>query len=734
MYKRRLYPTDAQKRALTLLLLATAARTSAREVLTLRKYQLDVRVPERSPGKIGFGPKSLVLARIFAGLLVITVLLDAASVQGQEDTAFVSNLNQMLDARPEIGREDDSDSGTKSRNRRAAQVFSTGNAASGYRLSSVVLNLIDYEEIDGEHLEATLHFFGNTEDPIGTKILDFANPTTYSTTFGGGGPRTFAPADGTSEQSKTLLPNTDYVISFRLRVNGTIRYFEIEHTESDFETQESNWSIANGSYWKRAGWRWVTRSDSMMMKVSGTLAQPIASENEPPTGQPTIGGRARVGEALTTSVFGIADEDGLTGATYAYQWVANDGSTDTDIAGATDVSYTLTSAEAGKTVKVRVTFTDDGGTEETLTSAATATVVAPLTAEFLGLPENGHDGSTAFTFELKFREEIDISYETLRDSAFEVNGGSVTKARRLEQGKNWRWEIKIEPDTQGDLIIALPVGPACGEPNAICTTGGKQLSRRVEATVPGPASGNSPATGQPTIGGRARVGEALTTSVSGIADEDGLTGATYAYQWVANDGSTDTDIAGATDVSYTLTSAEAGKTVKVRVTFTDDVGTEETLTSAATVTVVAPLTAEFLGLPENGHDGSTAFTFELKFREEIDISYVTLRDSAFEVNGGSVTKTRRLEQGTNRRWEIKIEPDTQGDLIIALPVGPACGEPNAICTTGGKQLSRRVEATVPGPASTTAPEETVPTTVLRTLWSSTLTVGQRDFFGFIGSR
>ena len=99
-----------------------------------------------------------------------------------------------------------------------------------------------------------------------------------------------------------------------------------------------------------------------------------APANAAPTGLPTISGTATVGETLTASEAGIADADGLTDATFAWQWIANDA----DIADATDATYTLTSTEEGKTIKVRVTFTDDGGTEETLVSAATAEVAAEV--------------------------------------------------------------------------------------------------------------------------------------------------------------------------------------------------------------------------------------------------------------------------------------------------------------------------------------------------------------------
>ena len=99
-----------------------------------------------------------------------------------------------------------------------------------------------------------------------------------------------------------------------------------------------------------------------------------AEANSPATGTPTISGTAQAGEALTADTAGIADADGLTNVSYNYQWLADD----TEIAGATGNTYVLTSAELGKTIKVRVTFTDDAGNEETLTSEATAAVSAAL--------------------------------------------------------------------------------------------------------------------------------------------------------------------------------------------------------------------------------------------------------------------------------------------------------------------------------------------------------------------
>ena len=106
-----------------------------------------------------------------------------------------------------------------------------------------------------------------------------------------------------------------------------------------------------------------------------TLAD-AAPENTAPTGLPEISGTPQVGEVLTASISDIEDADGLENVTFAYQWLANDGTEDTEIASATGAKHEVASAEVGKTLKVRVTFTDDKGTEETLTSVATEVVAA----------------------------------------------------------------------------------------------------------------------------------------------------------------------------------------------------------------------------------------------------------------------------------------------------------------------------------------------------------------------
>ena len=338
--------------------------------------------------------------------------------------------------------------------------------------------------------------------------------------------------------------------------------------------------------------------------LTSTATTAVIAANTSATGAPTISGTVQVDQTLTADTSGIGDADGLTNVSYSYQWIANDGTSDSDIADATSSSYTLVAADAGKTIKVKVAFTDDAQNQETGTSAATATVAAavqtPLTASIHSEPAS-HDGQDAFTFELHFSENLEgFSYKTLRDHAFTVTGGKVATAGRLVSGNNTKWRIKIGPTSNGDVTIVLPITTDCADSGAVCNGDSRKLSNRLELTVSGPGSQqssqqqeeeNSPATGNLTISGTAQVGETLTASTTGITDADRLTNVSYSYQWIANDGTSDSDIADATASAYTLVAADAGKTIKVKVIFTDDNGNDESLTSTATTAVTTANTS-----------------------------------------------------------------------------------------------------------------------------------------------
>ena len=227
-----------------------------------------------------------------------------------------------------------------------------------------------------------------------------------------------------------------------------------------------------------------SNEESLTSAATGAVAAAPPTNNEA-TGAPTISGTVKVGHVLTADITGIADQDGLDNASFDYQWLAED----SPIPGATASAYLLVAADKGRAITVKVSFTDDGDSDESLTSAATAVVTtSPLTVGLEHEPAD-HDGSNTFTFELRFSEEFYVSYLTLRDDALAVDGGEVTKARRLESDsitRNVRWEITVRPTGDGDVTIVLPETTDCDAEGAICTGDDRMLTIGDSTTVPGP--------------------------------------------------------------------------------------------------------------------------------------------------------------------------------------------------------------------------------------------------------
>jgi Ca2+-binding RTX toxin-like protein len=109
------------------------------------------------------------------------------------------------------------------------------------------------------------------------------------------------------------------------------------------------------------------------------VTSPVLNVNDAPTGLPQLSNASpSVGQVLIASTAQIADADGLVGVTFAYQWQVGSGDSFSNIAGATAQSFTLTAAQAGQQVRVQVSYTDNRGTFESLTSAATAVVASAV--------------------------------------------------------------------------------------------------------------------------------------------------------------------------------------------------------------------------------------------------------------------------------------------------------------------------------------------------------------------
>ena len=423
-------------------------------------------------------------------------------------------------------------------------------------------------------------------------------------------------------------------------------------------------------------------------RLALTVSGPTDQENSAATGSPTISGTVQVGQTLTSLTTGIADTDGLTNASYSYQWVRNNGTSDSDIADATASTYSLVDADEGKTIKVQVTFTDDAGNEETLTSAATAAVEARPNSPATGAPtisgtvqvRETLTASTSGIADTDGLTNVSYSYQWIR------NDGSSDTDIQDATGSSYSL---VDEDAGKTIKVQVTFTDDAGHEETLTST----------ATASVGARPNSPATGAPTISGTEQVRETLTASTSGIADTDGLTNVSYTYQWIRNDGSSDTDIQDATGPGYSLVDADEGKTIKVQVTFTDDAGHEETLTSAASAAVAGvpePITVILENNPAS-HNGTDEFTFQIRFSEHFKLSYKTLRDHTFTVVGGTVKKAQRQVKGSNIGWTITVEPASNAEVEIVLPATTDCGVTGAICTADGRKLSNSLDFTVVGP-------------------------------------
>ena len=432
------------------------------------------------------------------------------------------------------------------------------------------------------------------------------------------------------------------------------------------------------------------RGHSETLTSAATEAVIAAEPNSKPTGLPTISGTPQVDETLTADTSAINDANGLTNVSYTYVWMG----TQVVVDETSGISYTIgfqspdqtgptyapTPADQGATIKVRVTFTDDDGYEESLTSAATEPVAARPNTEATGAPT------------ISGTPQVD---ETL---TADVSGiGDEDGLTNVSYRYQWlAGGSDIEDATSSSyLLTASEQGQAIQVKVTFTDDADNQESLTSAETLEVEAKPNTAAAGEPTIRGTPQVEQTLTADTSGISDANGLNNVSYQYQWLRDDA----DIAGQTNSTYELVSADEGKTIKVRVTFNDDAGNAESLTSTATTAVAAQpaetpvdlLTASFANVPAD-HNGEN-FTFQLTFSENVEAGYARIRDYAFTVTGATIDSASRMTQG----WNLEVNPTGNEAITITLPETTDCNAARAICTDDERMLSHTTSVRVAGP-------------------------------------
>ena len=502
---------------------------------------------------------------------------------------------------------------------------------------------------------------------------------------------------------------------------------------------------------------------------------------------------------------------------YEYQQEGTEEWTSTN---GTATTEEVTGLANGESYSFRVRAVNAAGKGAASAPSAPVTPTASgLTAAFASVPE-AHDGSSAFTLQLEFSEDVAGRFRRMRNDIFEVTGGAVTDLRRVDRRRDL-WTVTVAPSSDDAVTVSVPAGRACDVSGAVCTAAGERLSSQVEATVPGPlpavsvsagadpvtegtaaeftltrtgdtaaaltvavsvsedgavlaetasteavfaagaasvdlsvateddevagdgsvvtvaleagagytldadassatvtvedddaAPENAAPTGLPTIAGTARVGETLTASASDIADADGLTNAVFAWQWLANDGTADTDFADATEATYTLTAAEAGKTIKVRATFTDDAGTEETLVSEATAAVAAALPVVSIAASTSPvtEGASAAFTLSRTGDAAAALTVAVSVSEAGSVLSGTPASTVTFAAGSaEAALDVATDDDSVAEADARVTVSVSAGSGYGVHADAG---SASVDVYDNDEAATT--------TAVETLWTSTL--------------
>jgi hypothetical protein len=287
----------------------------------------------------------------------------------------------------------------------------------------------------------------------------------------------------------------------------------------------------------------ATNPDAAISEASQptTLVQDAGPYDQTP---PVLTGTARRGAALTAS---SGSWTGL-GNTYAYQWQASaDGNAWTRIAGATSSTYTLGVGDEGLQIRVLVTATNADGTASAASSATPAVAGAPPAA-------------------------------TVRPAiaGAAVRGSTLTSTRGTWDGAGNLYAYQWQRDS-GSGYTDIPGATTSSYALAVADEGAKV---RLVVTASNPDTSVAAASDPTAVVVSSPPVNTAAPAISGPAQRGATLGATqgswtgngnaYAYQWQSStDGTTWTNLAGATSLSYPLGVADEGRLLRVVVTATN---------------------------------------------------------------------------------------------------------------------------------------------------------------------
>ena len=339
-----------------------------------------------------------------------------------------------------------------------------------------------------------------------------------------------------------------------------------------------------------------------------------------------------------------------------------------------------------------------------------------LTVAFERIPDT-HDGSTAFSIRLAFSlaPKSSLDAATLRANVLLMSLGyrdiRATRVYKIgdDSGRRWHFDVPFMPFYENskheDIVVSVGPTQNCEDEGAVCTEEGLKLSNQITKRIKGPPGVSVRDTrANEDRNATADVRVTLSRASAGSVTVDYATadGTAIAGQDYISTSGTLTFAAGESEATVSVPLLndnfdDGGETFTLQ--FSNPAGGGSHIVDGTAVVTISdndtesPLSGEFHDLPDTHSD--EAFTFELRFSEQISLSYRTLQDGV-QVTGGAVTGVSRFEADNNRRWRIRVEPEVGADVSIVLPETTDCTASDAICTSDNRPLAAAVSGVVPG--------------------------------------
>ena len=315
-------------------------------------------------------------------------------------------------------------------------------------------------------------------------------------------------------------------------------------------------------------------------QVTGTfVTAPVLNVNDAPTGAPLLSTvDVEVGTPLSVDITSIADGDGLP-TPLPVQWFADN----VAIPGATSIGFTPTMAQAGKVLHVEVEFMDLHGTTELLVSTSTNLVSVPplpiLTVDTTSLGFGTRALGSAPTQQM-------VTITNDGNAPLVVNAATLSGTDAASYIALDGCTVPLAPTESCVVTVSFLTTGTAGAKNATLTISTNDTNGPAVVSLTGTLVTNTAPTGAASIDDVTPIETQLLTAGPGsIADADGLLTATFGFQWQQNNlggGGAFVDIPGATDPTLLLGPDQANRRIRVVATFTDDLGSVQSVASAAT--------------------------------------------------------------------------------------------------------------------------------------------------------